>query len=194
MKKFLLIWAIALAFTGCNKEANLEEGAKISQTKTDVDALEYVGEEKKLDLAYNTYSLKGLDTENLEMNLFTIKDGEVSSFVDGPLIDAKENSLLGIGFNENSYIDLWIEGDKITYNTTYKSDSSMDKDYFNKTYWLDQADIKDKDSTILFVGMSKDDKDIDIKIITKEDLIKMTEEDKDLKILAFELILDKKEE
>lgn len=194
MKKFLLICAIALAFTGCNKEANLEEGAKISQTKTDVDALEYVGEEKKLDLAYNTYSLKGLDTENLEMNLFTIKDGEVSSFVDGPLIDAKENSLLGIGFNENSYIDLWIEGDKITYNTTYKSDSSMDKDYFNKTYWLDQADIKDKDSTILFVGMSKDDKDIDIKIITKEDLIKMTEEDKDLKILAFELILDKKEE
>ncbi len=193
MKKFLLICAIALAFTGCNKEANLEEGAKISQEKTDVDALEYVGEEKKLDFAYNTYSLKGLDTENLEMNLFTIKDGEVSSFVDGPLIDAKENSLLGIGFNENSYIDLWIEGDKVTYNTTYKSDSAMDKDYFNKTYWLDQADIKDKESAILFVGMSKDDKDIDIKNITKEDLRKMTEEDKDLKILAYELILDKKE-
>ena len=158
-----------------------------------MDALEYVGEEKKLDLAYNTYSLKGLDTENLEMNLFTIKDGEVSNFVDGPLIDAKENSLLGIGFNENSYIDLWIEGDKVTYNTSYKSDSAMDKDYFNKTYWLDQADIKDKESAILFVGMSKDDKDIDIKNITKEDLKKMTEEDKDLKILAFELILDKKE-
>lgn len=193
MKKFLLICAIALAFTGCNKEANLEEGVKISQAKTDVDALEYVGEEKKLDFAYNTYSLKGLDTENLEMNLFTIKDGEVSSFVDGPLIDAKENSLLGIGFNENSYIDLWIEGDKVTYNTTYKSDSAMDKDYFNKTYWLDQADIKDKESAILFVGMSKDDKDIDIKNITKEDLRKMTEEDKDLKILAYELILDKKE-
>lgn len=193
MKKFLLICAIALAFTGCNKEANLEEGAKISQEKTDVDALEYVGEEKKLDLAYNTYSLKGLDTENLEMNLITIKDGEVSSFVDGPLIDAKENSLLGIGFNENSYIDLWIEGDKVTYNTSYKSDSAMDKDYFNKTYWLDQADIKDKESAILFVGMSKDDKDIDIKNITKEDLKKMSEEDKDLKILAFELILDKKE-
>lgn len=191
MKKFLLICAIALAFTGCNKEANLEEGAKISQEKTDVDALEYVGEEKKLDLAYNTYSLKGLDTENLEMNLITIKDGEVSSFVDGPLIDAKENSLLGIGFNENSYIDLWIEGDKVTYNTSYKSDSAMDKDYFNKTYWLDQADIKDKESAILFVGMSKDDKDIDIKNITKEDLKKMSEEDKDLKILAFELILDK---
>ena len=191
MKKFLLICALALAITGCNKEANLEEGAKISQEKTDVDALEYVGEEKKLDLAYNTYSLKGLDTEKLEMNLFTIKDGEVSNFVDGPLIDAKENSLLGIGFNENSYIDLWIEGDKVTYNTSYKSDSAMDKDYFNKTYWLDQADIKDKESAILFVGMSKDDKDIDIKNITKEDLKKMTEDDKDLKILAFELILDK---
>ncbi len=193
MKKFLLICVIALAFTGCKKEANLEESVKISQEKTDVDALEYVGEGKKLDFAYNTYSLKGLDTENLEMNLFTIKDGEVSSFVDGPLIDAKENSLLGIGFNENSYIDLWIEGDKVTYNTTYKSDSAMDKDYFNKTYWLDQADIKDKESAILFVGMSKDDKDIDIKNITKEDLRKMTEEDKDLKILAYELILDKKE-
>lgn len=193
MKKFLLICVIALAFTGCKKEANLEESVKISQEKTDVDAVEYVGEEKKLDFAYNTYSLKGLDTENLEMNLFSIKDGEVSSFVDGPLIDAKENSLLGIGFNENSYIDLWIEGDKVTYNTTYKSDSAMDKDYFNKTYWLDQADIKDKESAILFVGMSKDDKDIDIKNITKEDLRKMTEEDKDLKILAYELILDKKE-
>ena len=193
MKKFLLICVIALAFTGCKKEANLEESVKISQEKTDVDAVEYVGEEKKLDFAYNTYSLKGLDTENLEMNLFTIKDGEVSSFVDGPLSDAKENSLLGIGFNENSYIDLWIEGDKVTYNTTYKSDSAMDKDYFNKTYWLDQADIKDKESAILFVGMSKDDKDIDIKNITKEDLKKMTEDDKDLKILAFELILDKKE-
>lgn len=192
MKKFLLICALALAFTGCNKEANLEEGAKISQTKTDVDALEYVGEEKKLDFAYNTYSLKGLDTEKLEMNLFAIKDGEVSNFVDEPLSDAKENSLLGIGFNENSYIDLWIEGDKVNYNTSYKSDSAMDKDYFNKTYWLDQADIKDKESAILFVGMSKDDKDIDIKNITKEDLKKMTEEDKELKILAFELILDKR--
>ena len=193
MKKFLLICAIALAFIGCNKEANLEEGVKISEAKTDVDVVEYFGEEKKLDLAYNTYSLKGLDTEKLEINLFAIKDGEVSNFVDEPLSDAKENSLLGIGFNENSYIDLWIEGDKVTYNTTYKSDSAMDKDYFNKTYWLDQADIKDKESAILFVGMSKDDKDIDIKNITKEDLRKMTEEDKDLKILAYELILDKKE-
>ena len=191
MKKFLLICAIALAFTGCNKEANLEEGVKISQTKTDVDVKEYFDEEKKLDLAYNTYSLKGLDIEKLEMKLFSIKDGEVSDFAHGHLIDSKENSLLGIGFNENSYTDFRIEGDKVNYNTTYKSDSAIDKDYFSKTYWLDQDDIKDKKSTILFVGMSKDDKDIDIKNITKEDLKKMTEDDKDLKILAFELILDK---
>lgn len=194
MKKFLLICAIALAITGCNKEANLDEGVKIIEEKTDVDVEEYFDEEKNLDLAYNTYSLKGLDTEKLEMNLFTIKDGEVSNFVDGPLIDVKDNSLLGIGFNENSYTDFRIEGDKVNYNTSYKSDSSMDKDYFNKTYWLDQADIKDKESIILFVGMSKDAKDIDIKNITKEDLKKMTEEDKDLKILAYELILDKKAE
>lgn len=192
MKKFLLIWALALAITGCNKEANIEEGVKISQAKTDVDVVEYFGEEKKLDLSYNTYSLEGPDIKKLEMKLFSIKDGEVSDFVHGHLIDAKENSLLGIGFNENSYIDLWIEGDKVTYNTSYKSDSAMDKDYFNKTYWLDQADIKDKESNIVFVGMSKDDKDIDIKNITKEDLKKMTEEDKELKILAFELILDKR--
>lgn len=191
MKKFLLICAIALALTGCNKEANLEEGVNISEAKTNVDVEEYFDKEKNLDLAYNTYSLKGLDTEKLEMNLFTIKDGEVSNFVDGPLIDVKDNSLLGIGFNENSYTDFRIEGDKVNYNTNYKSDSAIDKDYFSKTYWLDQADIKDKESTILFVGMSKDDKDIDIKNITKEDLRKMTEEDKDLKILAFELILDK---
>lgn len=201
MKKFLLICALALAITGCNKEAAPKEGVKISETKTDVDVKEYfdeekkldLDEEKKLDLAYNTYSLKGLDTEKLEMNLFTIKDGEVSNFVDGPLLDVKDNSLIGIGFNEDSYIEFRIKGDKVYYNTTYKSDSAMDKDYFNKTYWLDQADIKDKESTILFVGVSKDDKDIDIKNITKEDLKKMSEEDKDLKILAFELILDKKE-
>lgn len=191
MKKFLLICALALAITGCNKEANLEEGVKISEAKTDVDVEEYFEEDKKLDLAYNTYSLEGLDTEKLEMNLFSIKDGEVSDFVDGPLIDVKENSLLGIGFNENSYTDFRIEGDKVNYNASYKSDSSMDKDYFNKTYWLDESDMKDKESTILFVGISKDDKDIDIKNITKEDLKKMTEEDKDLKILAYELILDK---
>lgn len=194
MKKFLLICALALAFTGCNKEAEPKEGVKISETKTDVDVKEYFDEEKKLDLAYNTYSLKGLDTEKLEMNLFTIKDGEVSDFVDGPLIDVKENSLLGIGFNEDSYTDFRIEGDKVNYNASYKSDSSMDKDYFNKTYWLDESDMKDKESTILFVGMSKDDKDIDIKNITKEDLIKLSEEDKDLKILAYELILDKEAE
>ena len=191
MKKFLLICALALAITGCNKEANLEEGVKISQAKTDVDVEEYFDEEKKVDLAYNTYSLKGLDTENLEMNLFSIKDGEVTDFVNGPLIDVKDNSLLGIGFNEDSYTDFRIEGDKVNYNASYKSDSAMDRDYFNKTYWLDQADIKDKESTILFVGMSKDDKDIDIKNITKDDLKKMSEEDKDLKILAYELILDK---
>ena len=194
MKKFLLICALALAITGCNKEANLEEGVKISEEKTDVDVEEYFGEEKKLDLAYNTYSLKGLDIDKLEMKLFSIKDGEVSDFADGPIIDAKENSLLGIGFNENSYTDFRIEGDKVNYAASFKSDSAMDKDYFNKTYWLDQADIKDKDSTILFVGMSKDDKDIDIKNITKEDLIKLSEEDKDLKILAYELILDKEAE
>lgn len=194
MKKFLLICAIALAFTACNKDANLDQGVKINEAKTDVDVVEYFGEDKKLDLAYNTYSLEGLDTEKLEMKLFSIKNGEVSDFVDGPLIDVKENSLLGIGFNEDSYTDFRIEGDKVNYNASYKSDSAMDKDYFNKTYWLDQADIKDKDSTILFVGMSKDDKDIDIKNITKEDLIKLSEEDKDLKILAYELILDKEAE
>ena len=194
MKKFLLICALALAFTGCNKDANLDHGVKISEAKTDVDVVEYFGEENKLDLAYNTYSLEGLDTEKLEMNLLSIKDGEVNDFVDGPLIDVKDNSLLGIGFNENSYTDFRIDGDKVNYNVSYESDSAIDKDYFNKTYWLDQGDIKDKESTILFVGMSKDDKDIDIKNITKEDLRKMTEEDKDLKILAFELILDKKEE
>lgn len=194
MKKFLLICAMALALTACNKEANLEEGVKISEAKTTVNVEEYFSEEKNLVLVYNTYSLEGLDTEKLEMNLFTIKYGEISEFVNGPLIDVKDNSLLGIGFNENSYTDFRIEGDKVNYNASYKSDSAMDKDYFNKTYWLDQADIKDKESTILFVGMSKDDKDIDIKNITKEDLKKMTEDDKDLKILAFELILDKKEE
>lgn len=194
MKKFLLICAIALAFTGCNKEASLKEGVKISEEKTDVDVVEYFGEEKPLDIAYNTYSLEGLDTEKLEMNLFSIKDGEVFDLVQGPLNEAKENSLLGIGFNEDSYTDFRIEGDKVNYNASYKSDSSMDKDYFNKTYWLDQTDIKDKESAILFVGMSKDDKDIDIKNITKEDLKKMTEEDKDLKILAYELILDKEAE
>lgn len=194
MKKFLLICAIALAFTGCNKEAVPKEGVKISEAETDVDVVEYFGEDKKLDLAYNTYSLEGLDTEKLEMKLFSIKNGEVSDFVRGPLNETEENSLLGIGFNEDSYTIFRIDGEEVNDASSFKSDSAIDKDYFNKTYWLDQADLKDKESTILFVGMSKDDKEIDIKNITKEDLKKMTEEDKDLKILAYELILDKKEE
>lgn len=194
MKKFLLICAIALAFTGCNKDANLDHGVKISEAKTDVDVVEYFGEENKLDLAYNTYSLKGLDTEKLEMKLFSIKDGEVNDFVEGPLIDVKDNSLLGIGFNEDSYTAFRIDGEEVKDASSFKSDYYIEKDYFNKTYWLDQGDIKDKESTILFVGMSKADKEIDISNITKGDLRKMTEEDKELKILAFELILDKKEE
>lgn len=194
MKKFLLICALALAFTGCNKEAEPKEGVKISETKTDVDVKEYFDEEKKLDLAYNTYSLKGLDTEKLEMNLFTIKDGEVFDLVQGPLNEAKENSLLGIGFNEDSYTVFRIDGEEVKDASSFKSDYSIEKDYFNKTCWLDQADMKDKESTILFVGMSKDDKEIDIKNITKDDLKKLSEEDKDLKILAFELILDKEAE
>ena len=193
MKKFLLICALVLAFTGCNKEAVPKEGVKINETKTDVDVVEYFGEEKKLDLVYNTYSLEGLDTEKLEMNLFSIKDGEVFDLVQGPLNEAKENSLLGIGFNEDSYTIFRIDGEEVKDASSFKSDYSLEKDYFNKTYWLDQGDIKDKESTILFVGLSKDDKDIDIKNMAKEDLKKMTEEDKDLKILAYELILDKEE-
>lgn len=193
MKKFLLICALALSITGCNKDANLEEGVKISESKTDVDVVEYFGEEKKLDLAYNTYSLEGLDTEKLKMKLFSIKDGEVSDLVQGPLNEVKDDSLLGIGFNEDSYTVFRIDGEEVKDASSFKVDYSIDKDVFKKTYWLDQADIKDKESTILFVGMSKDDKDIDIKNITKEDLKKMSKEDKDLKILAFELILDKEE-
>lgn len=194
MKKFLLICALALAITGCNKEANLDQGVKINEAKTDVDVEEYFGEEKNLDLAYNTYSLEGLDTEKLQMNLFSIKDGEVSDLVQGPLNEAKENSLLGIGFNEDSYTVFRIDGEEVKDASSFEADYYIEKDYFNKTYWLDQADMKDKESTILFVGMSKDDKDIDIKSITKEELKKISEEDKDLKILGFELILDKKEE
>ena len=193
MKKFLLICALALAITGCNKEANLDQGVKINEAKTDVNIEEYFGEEKKLDLAYNTYSLEGHDTEKLEMKLFSIKDGEVSDLVQGPLNEAKENSLLGIGFNQDSYTIFRIDGEEVKDASSFKSDYSIEKDYFKKIYWLDQGDMKDKESTILFVGMSKDDKNIDIKKITKEDLKKMTEEDKDLKILAYELILDKKE-
>lgn len=194
MKKFLLICALALAITGCNKDANLEEGVKISEAKTDVDVEEYFEEDKKLDLAYNTYSLEGLDTEKLEMNLFSIKDGEVFDLVQGPLNEAKENSLLGIGFNEDSYTVFRIDGEEVKDASSFKADYSIDKDVFEKTYWLDEADMKDKESTILFVGMSKDDKEIDIKNIIKEDLKKLSEEDKDLKILAFELILDKEAE
>ena len=191
MTKFLLICAIALGLTACNKEVNLDEGVKISQAKTDVDIVEYFGQDKNLDLAYNTYSLRGLDIEKLEMKLFSIKDGEVSDLVEGPLNEAKEKSLLGLGFNENSYTIFRIDGDKVNDTSSFRSEYAIDKDYFNKTYWLDRGDIKYKESTILFVGMSKNDKDIDMKNMAKEDLRKMSEEDKDLKILIFELILDK---
>ena len=193
MKKFLLICAIALAITGCNKEASLEEGVKISEEKTDVDVVEYFGEDKKLDLAYNTYSLEGLDTEKLEEQLFSIKDGEIFEISRGPVNATKSNAIIGLGFNENSYTLFRIDGEEVKDPVSFKVDYSIDKDVFKKTYWLDQGDVKDKESTILFVGMSKDDKDIDIKNITKEDLKKMSEGGKDLKILAFELILDKKE-
>lgn len=193
MKKFLLICAIALAFTGCNKDANLEEGVKINEAKTDVDVAEYFGEDKKLDLAYNTYSLEGLDTKKLEEQLFSIKDGEIFEISRGPVNATKSTALIGLGFDENSYTFFRIDGEEVKDPVSFKADYSIDKDVFKKTYWLDQGDIKDKEFRILFVGMSKDDKEIDIKNITKEDLRKMTEEDKDLKILGFELILDKKE-
>ncbi len=194
MKKFLLICAIALAITGCNKEASLEDGVKISEENTDVDVVEYFGEEKPLDLAYNTYSLEGLDTQKLEEQLFSIKDGEIFEISRGPVNATKSNALIGLGFNENSYTLFRIDGDEVKDPVSFKVDYSIDKDVFKKTYWLDQGDVKDKESTILFVGMSKDDKEIDIKNITKENLKKLSEEDKDLKILAFELILDKEAE
>lgn len=194
MKKFLLICAIALAITGCNKEASLEDGVKISEENTDVDVVEYFGEEKPLDLAYNTYSLEGLDTQKLEEQLFSIKDGEIFEISIGPVNATKSNALIGLGFNENSYTLFRIDGDEVKDPVSFKVDYSIDKDVFKKTYWLDQGDVKDKESTILFVGMSKDDKEIDIKNITKENLKKLSEEDKDLKILAFELILDKEAE
>lgn len=193
MKKFLIICALALAITGCNKKVNLEEGVKISQAKTDVDAVEYFGQEKPLDLAYNTYSLEGLDTKNLEEQLFSIKDGEIFEISRGPVNATKSSALIGLGFNEHTYTLFRIDDGEVRDARGIRADYDIDKDQFTKTYWLDQADIKDKQSTILFVGLSKDVKDFNMKNITKEDLKKMSKEDKDLKILAFELILDKKE-
>lgn len=193
MKKFLIICALALAITGCNKKVNLEEGVKISQAKTDVDAVEYFGQEKPLDLAYNTYSIEGLDTKNLEEQLFSIKDGEIFEISRGPVNATKSPALIGLGFNEHTYTLFRIDDGEVRDARGIRADYDIDKDQFTKTYWLDQADIKDKQSTILFVGLSKDVKDFNMKNITKEDLKKMSKEDKDLKILAFELILDKKE-
>lgn len=193
MKKFLIICALALAITGCNKKANLEEGVKIREAKTDVDAVEYFGQEKPLDLAYNTYSLEGLDTKKLEEQLFSIKDGEIFEISRGPVNATKSSALIGLGFNEHTYTLFRIDDGEVRDARGVRADYDIDKDQFTKTYWIDQADIKDRQSTILFVGLSKDVKDIDIKNITKEDLKKMSKEDKDLKILAFELILDKKE-
>ncbi|WP_311492770.1 hypothetical protein [uncultured Anaerococcus sp.] len=193
MKKFLIICALALAITGCNKKVNLEEGVKISQAKTDVDAVEYFGQEKPLDLAYNTYSIEGLDTKNLEEQLFSIKDGEIFEISRGPVNATKSSALIGLGFNEHTYTLFRIDDGEVRDARGIRADYDIDKDQFTKTYWLDQADIKDKQSTILFVGLSKDVKDFNMKNITKEDLKKMSKEDKDLKILAFELILDKKE-
>lgn len=193
MKKFLIICALALAITGCNKKANLEEGVKIREAKTDVDAVEYFGQEKPLDLAYNTYSLEGLDTKKLEEQLFSIKDGEIFEISRGPVNATKSSALIGLGFNEHTYTLFRIDDGEVRDARGIRADYDIDKDQFTKTYWLDQADIKDKQSTILFVGLSKDVKDFNMKNITKEELKKMSEEDKDLKILAFELILDKKE-
>lgn len=192
MKKFLLICALALAITGCNNEANLEEGVKISQAKTDVDVVEYFGEEKPLDLASNTYSLKGLDFDKLKMNLYSIKNGEITGILGGSLTEFKASDLVGFGFNEHIFTNYGIKDGKIHDPVTFRVDENILKDQFSKTYWLDEKEIKGDESTIVFVGLSKD-VDIDIKNMADEDLKKMTEEDKDLKILAFELILDKKE-
>ena len=194
MKKFLLICALVLAITGCNNKSGQAEGVKISQEKTDADIIEYFGGDKKLDLAYNTYSLEGLDTSKLEMKLFSIKDGEVFEIAGGSVNATKSSALIGLGFNEHSYTLARIDDGEVDKASSFTADYNIGKDQFNKTYWLDQADIKDKESCVLFVGMSKDDKKVDIKNITEEDLQKMSEEDKGLKILAFKLIIDKSEE
>ena len=183
---------MALAITGCNKKANLEEGVKIREAKTDVDAVEYFGEEKPLDLASNTYSLKGLDFDKLKMNLYSIKNGEITGILGGSLTEFKASDLVGFGFNEHIFTNYGIKDGKIHDPVTFRVDENILKDQFSKTYWLDEKEIKGDESTIVFVGLSKD-VDIDIKNMADEDLKKMTEEDKDLKILAFELILDKKE-
>jgi|SRR5699024_1043576 len=132
MKKILLIYAIALAITGCNKEASLEEGVKISEKKTDVDVVEYFGEEKLLDLAYNTYSLEGLDTEKLKMNLFSIKDGEIFDVASGPVNATKPNALIGLGFDEQSYTLFRIDGEEVKMHQDLRRIILLTKTYLRK--------------------------------------------------------------
>ncbi len=188
MKKFLLICALALAITGCNKEANLDQGVKINEANTDVDVVEYFGEEKPLDLASNTYSLKGLDFDKLKMNLYSIKNGEITGILGGSLTEFKASDLVGFGFNEHIFTNYGIKDGKIHAPATFRVDENILKDQFSKTYWLDEKEIKGDESTIIFVGLSKD-VDFDMKNITEDDLKKMTEEDKDLDILVLKLSL-----